>query len=83
MNDEKENTMLSPGGMPLTQHQMLQPPSFASASVESTLRAVLCRIDARTASVDIVRAALASAGVLASREWVHGWLLEVNNHERS
>lgn len=52
--------------------------SFASASVDSALRAVMRRVDPRKVTVDQVRDHLADAGVIASRAWVGAWLDEVN-----
>lgn len=48
--------------------------SFASASLDVTVRRSLARLDARRATPLQVRDALASAGVHVSTEWAKEWL---------
>lgn len=77
MNDMKGTPMPSPNDLP-HERPTWSAGSFASASIEDTLRTVLRRVDPRKVTVDQLRDHLASAGVLASQEWVRSWLEEVN-----
>lgn len=48
--------------------------SFASASLDATVRRSLARLDARRANPTQVRDALASSGVHVSLSWASEWL---------
>jgi hypothetical protein len=76
-NDKKGKLMPTPGNI-RPKRPTWSATSFASASLDDALRTVLSRVDARKATVDQVRDHLAAAGILAPREWVRGWLREVN-----
>lgn len=54
--------------------------SFASASIDATVRHSLARLDARRATPTQVRDALASAGVHVSMTWAKEWLEERHGH---
>lgn len=48
--------------------------SFASASLDATVRQALARLDAHRATPSMVQDALASSGICVTLTWAHEWL---------
>lgn len=65
----------NPGDMP-HEKPSWSAASFASASLDATVRRSLARLDARRATPTQVRDALAAAGVRVSITWAQEWLEE-------
>lgn len=64
----------SPNDMPSHERLAWSSASFASVSIEETVRRSLARLDARRATPVQVRDALAAAGVHVSLQWAREWL---------